>query len=107
MTPGLAGFIAYGRDERAWEQSVADVLAALAAEFEVVPERGGEPVGAGRRTLLDTFDWRLYRAGLTLEYVARSVGGELRLADRPDSHLAVRPPAAPLAPSTAPRQPPR
>jgi CHAD domain-containing protein len=83
MTPILAGFIASGRDEAAWEQSVADAIAALAAEFEVVPERGGEPAGAARRTLLDTFDWRLYRAGLTLEYAARSVGGELRLADHP------------------------
>ena len=81
MTPDLAGFIVSGRDERAWDQSVAGVLAALAAEFDVVPERGGEPAGAGRRTLLDTFDWRLYRARLTLEYVARAVGGELRLAD--------------------------
>ena len=43
MTPGLAGFIASGHDEQAWEQSVAGVLTALAAEFEVVPERGGEP----------------------------------------------------------------
>ena len=83
MTPGLVGFIASGRDEAAWEQSVAAALAALAAEFEVVPERGGEPAPAGRRTLLDTFDWRLYRARLTLEYVARSVGGELQLADHP------------------------
>jgi CHAD domain-containing protein len=81
MTPGLAGFNASGRDETAWEQSISDAIAALAAEFQVVPERGGEPAGAGRRTLLDTFDWRLYRAGLTLEYDARSVGGELRLAD--------------------------
>jgi CHAD domain-containing protein len=89
MTPGLAAFIASGRDEAAWDQSVAGVLAALAAEFEVVPERGGEPVGAARRTLLDTFDWRLYRARLTLEYVARSVGGELRLADHTVTTAAV------------------
>jgi CHAD domain-containing protein len=54
----------------------------------VVPERGGESVGAGRRTLLDTFDWRLHKAGLTLEYVARSVGGELRLADHAVSPTA-------------------
>ena len=33
--------------------------------------------------MLDTFDWRLYRARLTLEYIARSVGGELQLADHP------------------------
>jgi CHAD domain-containing protein len=82
VTPGLASFAATGRDERAWDESIAGVLAALAAEFEVVPERSGEPAGVGRRTLLDTFDWRLYRAGLTLEYVAKPVGGELRLADR-------------------------
>ena len=82
MTPGLAGFIASGRDETAWEPSVAGVIAALAAEFEVVPERGGQSVAAGRRTLLDTFDWRLHKAGLTLDYAARSVGGELRLADQ-------------------------
>jgi CHAD domain-containing protein len=88
MTPGLAGFIASGRDEAAWDQSVVGVLAALAAEFEVVPERG-EPAGAARRTLLDTFDWRLYRARLTLEYVARSVGGELRLADHTVTTAAV------------------
>ncbi len=87
MTPGLAGFIASGHDEQAWEQSVAGVLTALAAEFEVVPERG-EPAGAGRRTLLDTFDWRLHKAGLTLEYVARTVGGELRLADHAVSTTA-------------------
>jgi CHAD domain-containing protein len=80
MTPGLVGFIASGRDERAWEDSVAGVLTALAAKFQLVPERGGEPVSAGRRTLLDTFDWRLHKAGLTLEYVARPSGGELRLA---------------------------
>jgi CHAD domain-containing protein len=82
MTPGLAGFIASGRDERGWERSVAGVLTALAAEFEVVPERAAEPGRSGRRTLLDTFDWRLYKAGLTLEHAAGSVGGELRLADR-------------------------
>ena len=81
MTPGLAVFIASGRDEAAWELTVADVIAALAAEFELVPERGGQPVAVGRRTLLDTFDWRLHKAGLTLDYAARSVGGELRLAD--------------------------
>jgi CHAD domain-containing protein len=107
MTPGLAGFIASGRDEAAWDQSVVGVLAALAAEFEVVPERNGEPAGAARRTLLDTFDWRLYRARLTLEYVARSVGGELRLADHTVTTAAVSGaasvpgvdrPAAPAAP---------
>ena len=47
MTPGLAGFTASGRDEHAWEESVAGVLAALAAEFEMIPERGGKPERGG------------------------------------------------------------
>ena len=94
MTPGLAGFTASGRDEHAWEESVAGVLAALAAEFELIPERGGEPVGAGRRTWLDTFDWRLHKAGLTLEHVARSGGGELRLTDAATTPAAATPAAA-------------
>ena len=79
MTPGLAGFIASGHDELAWDQSVAGVLEALGTGFDIVPERGGASA-ASRRTWLDTFDWRLYRAGLTLEYVGRARGGELLLS---------------------------
>lgn len=37
----------------------------------------GGPVRAARRTWLDTFDWRLYRAGLTLEQV--TAGGQVTL----------------------------
>ena len=65
---------------KAWDESVAGVLAALGAEFDVIPEQGGRPAAACRRTWLDTFDWRLYRAGLTLEYVGRPRGGELLLS---------------------------
>src|SRR3984957_13477009 len=79
VTPGLAGFIASGHDELAWDQSVAGVLEALGTGFDIVPERGGASA-ASRRTWLDTFDWRLYRAGLTLEYVGRARGGELLLS---------------------------
>jgi CHAD domain-containing protein len=79
VTPGLAGFIAGGRDERAWDETVAGVLEALGAAFDVIPDRGGKPA-ACRRTWLDTFDWRLHRAGLTLEYAGRPRGGELLLA---------------------------
>ena len=67
MTPGLAGFIAAGDDARARDEVVAGVLEALGTAFGVLPERGGKPAPACRRTWLDTFDWRLYRAGLTLE----------------------------------------
>jgi CHAD domain-containing protein len=94
MTPSLAGFIATGEDRQAWEDSLDAALTAVATEFAVVRERGGEasgspaggspaggdPVGVRRRTWLDTFDWRLHKAGLTLEYVAGHRGGELRLA---------------------------
>ena len=71
MTPGLAGFIAdratrkrgMSVRRRCWRRS--------AAEFDVVPERGAQRVAPRRRTWLDTFDWRLHKAGLTLEYVRR------------------------------------
>ena len=79
MTPAQAGFIAGGHDERGWDETVAGALEALGTAFDVVPDRGGRPA-AGRRTWLDTFDWRLHRAGLTLEYAGRPRGGELLLS---------------------------
>jgi CHAD domain-containing protein len=89
MTPGLAGFMASGSDEQAWDQSVAEVIEAVGTGFDVVPERGGS--AAARRTWLDTFDWRLYRAGLTLEYAGRSRGGELLLSDGADNPAVTQP----------------
>ena len=82
MTPGLAGFTADGNGVQSWDEVVAAVLVALATEFEVLPERRGaaSPGADQRTTWLDTFDWRLYRAGLTLEYVPARSGGELRLS---------------------------
>jgi CHAD domain-containing protein len=80
MTPGLAGFIADGSDPQTWDDITSAVLAALTREFDVVPERGGTGAGARRTTWLDTFDWRLHKAGLTLEYVPRRGGSELRLS---------------------------
>ncbi len=89
MTPALAGSAATGADRRPEDDIVQAALAALAAEFALTGERGGEsgggpggddPAQVCRRTWLDTFDWRLHKAGLTLEYVAGHRGGELRLA---------------------------
>jgi CHAD domain-containing protein len=80
MTPGLAGFIADGSDPRTWDGITSAVLAALAAEFDVVPERGGTGAGVRRTTWLDTFDWRLHKAGMRLEYVPGRGGSELRLS---------------------------
>jgi CHAD domain-containing protein len=90
VAPGLAGFIASGDDGQTWDDAVAAVLASLGTGFTVIPERGARPggasnpgtaprVGAQRLTWLDTFDWRLYRADLTLEFAAARRGGELRL----------------------------
>ena len=72
MTPGLAHFVADDGDPQTWDDIVAAVLAALSAEFTVIRERGipGTTGVPGERvTWLDTFDWRLHKAGLTLEYV--------------------------------------
>jgi CHAD domain-containing protein len=86
MMPGLAGFVVMG-DEASWDDVLDEVVAALAGTFGVVPDGGGAASGspsraaggARRRTWFDTFDWRLYRAGLFLEYVAAHRGGDLVL----------------------------
>ncbi len=57
--------------------SEGDVLAALAPRFTLSPN--GRPRTV-RRTWLDTFDWRLHRAGFTLEYVTGPRPAELVLA---------------------------
>ena len=54
---------AYTDGERPVSQAVRE---ALAPRFSVVPAARSRTL---RRTWLDTFDWRLRRAGLTLEYV--------------------------------------
>ncbi len=53
-----------------------DVLAALAPRFSVRSAGRSRTV---RRAWLDTFDWRLHRAGLTLEYVTGRRPAELVL----------------------------
>ncbi|HEV3382829.1 MAG TPA: CHAD domain-containing protein [Trebonia sp.] len=74
---------------------MAAALAALEKDFTLVPER--EPSATQskraprRRTWLDTFDWRLYRAGLRLEYVPAHRGGELRLTVGPDEKTSDNP----------------
>jgi CHAD domain-containing protein len=54
----------------------------------------GGPVSTCRRTWLDTFDWRLYRAGLTLEQVTAAGRVELTLTGRDGEVLASEPLAA-------------
>lgn len=56
----------------------SDVLRALTAAGADSPGwANGGPVRTLRRTWLDTFDWRLYRAGLTLEQITG--GGQTNL----------------------------
>ena len=78
MTPGLAGFVVSG-EATVWSDLLDGVLAALREAFDLVPEHDSPRGGACRRTWYDTFDWRLYRAGMLLEYVAAHRGGELVL----------------------------
>jgi CHAD domain-containing protein len=111
MTPGLAGFVISGDDASAWTEVLAEVLAALEQGFAVVPDRGGAAGGAKRRTWFDTFDWRLYRAGLVLEYVAGRRGGELHLTSAHPAHhahpagIATHGPAAAADEGAEPAQP--
>jgi CHAD domain-containing protein len=78
MTPGLAGFVVSG-EAPVWSDLLDGVLAALREAFDVVPERDDARGGVCRRTWYDTFDWRLYRAGMFLEYVTAHRCGELVL----------------------------
>ena len=79
MSPGLAGFTVSAADPDTWDETIDAALAALAPEFTVAP--AAPPAAARRRTWLDTFDWRLHRAGLLLDYEAARGGGELQLTD--------------------------
>src|ERR1700677_1995532 len=76
VTPGLAGSVASGEAATTCGDTVAALLDALGREFTVLPERADGP---RRRTWLDSFDWRLHKAGFLLEYVHLPRGGELRL----------------------------
>ena len=76
VVPAAAGFIADGSDPQTWDAVTAAVLAALSAEFTVLAERDA-PGGSERRaTRFDTFDWRLHKAGLILEYSPARASGD-------------------------------
>jgi CHAD domain-containing protein len=66
-----------------------DLLRAVTgAVSDALAWANGAPVTTCRRTWLDTFDWRLYRAGLTLEQVTARGGAELTLTGRDGDVLA-------------------
>jgi CHAD domain-containing protein len=87
MTPDLRGF---ELDADTGDDPVAAVLDALGQAFGVVAEPGAPGSGPRRYTWLDTFDWRLNRAGLVLEYEHKSSGGRLLLS-RGDAAQAEQP----------------
>jgi CHAD domain-containing protein len=85
----------------------AAALAALARAFTVTPEPGAPGSGTRRRTWLDTFDWRLSRAGLELEFAQAKKGGRLLLARDDGTPLAEQPVAGwPRRPPLADQLPP-
>ena len=59
---------------------VSAVLDVLGQAFGVAAEPGAPGSGARQRTWLDTFDWRLNRAGLVLEYERARRGSRLLLS---------------------------
>jgi len=98
LTPGLRGYVLelpVGDHENTTEHPATDLppaaLAALAPSFTVVAERGAPGTGTRRLTWLDTFDWRLYRAGLVLELEQARRGGRLRLSQADGTPQAEQP----------------
>ena len=78
-TPGQRDFILEApTGNESTEDLLPAALAALSQAFTVTVEAGAP--GARRRTWLDTFDWRLYRAGLMLEFEQARRGGRLLLS---------------------------
>jgi CHAD domain-containing protein len=81
MTPDLREFeIDADIEGNGAHDPVSAVLDALGQAFGVVTEPGAPGSGARQHTWLDTFDWRLNRAGLVLEYEHQSRGGRLVLS---------------------------
>ena len=105
MTSGLLDFVL---EAPVWDEPGQDLLpaalAALSQAFTVTPEAGMP--AARRRTWLDTFDWRLYRAGLMLQFEQARRGGRLLLsradgtpqAEQPVTGWSPRRPALDLPP---------
>jgi CHAD domain-containing protein len=62
------------------DSSLAAVHSELSTAFTVRQEPGAAGSGTHGRTWLDTFDWRLYKAGLTLQFEQARRGGRLVLS---------------------------
>src|ERR1700734_1742501 len=81
MTSDLRGFELDGEIGGSGQATgVAAVLDVLGQAFGVAADRAAPGRGASQHTWLDTFDWRLNRAGLVLDYERKSRGGRLLLS---------------------------
>ena len=94
IAPGLRGFVmdpeaSAGND--AAQDLLPAALTALEPGFTLAAEHGAPGGGARRRTWLDTFDWRLYRAGLVLELEQGRRGGRLLLTKADGTPQAEQP----------------
>jgi len=63
----------------------------LSTAFTIRPEPGAAGSGTHRQTWLDTFDWRLYKAGLTLQFEQARRGGRLVLSQADGTPQAEQP----------------
>jgi CHAD domain-containing protein len=79
-TPGLRGFVLEALPGAEEEDLLSAVLAVLGQSFTVAADTDAHGSGVRRRTWLDTFDWRLYRAGLMLQFEQARRGGRLLLS---------------------------
>jgi CHAD domain-containing protein len=94
MTLDLQGFELDGETgDRGGNQDngISAVLDVLGQAFGVAIEHAAPGSGARQHTWLDTFDWRLNRAGLVLEYEHARRGGRLLLSknDTPQAEQPV------------------
>ena len=89
ITGGLREFVADTAEGE--DFSLAAVRGELSTEFTVRQEPGAAGSGMHRRTWLDTFDWRLYKAGLTLRFEQARRGGLLVLSKADGTPQAEQP----------------
>ncbi len=91
-TPGLRDFVLEApTGEEPAEDLLAAAFAALSQAFTLTAQAGAPLGGVRRRTWLDTFDWRLYRAGLMLEFEQARRDGRLLLSQADGTPQAEQP----------------
>jgi CHAD domain-containing protein len=88
-TGGLREFVADTAEGE--DSSLVAVRSELSTAFTVRQEPGAAGSGTHHRTWLDTFDWQLYKAGLTLQFEQARRGGRLVLSKADGTPQAEQP----------------